>query len=69
MEKNKQVKKIHLFSLLFPIANELQHLHKAMGGGSTSSWHKQWNGPPIHHLQGDGNEGSTSQNTCEKSNN
>jgi hypothetical protein len=69
MEKNKHVKKFTFFSPLFPIAEELHHLRKAMGGDSTSPWHKQCNGEPICHLEGDGNEGSIFQNTCNKSSN
>lgn len=69
MKKTNKWKKFTFFFSLFPIAEELHHLQKAMGEGNTSPWHKQCNGPPIRHLEGDGNEGSTSQNTWNKSSN
>jgi len=41
--KNKQFETFKLFFPLFPIIEELHHLHKAMGKGSTSLWHMQHN--------------------------
>ncbi len=35
------------FFLLFLIVEKFHHLHKAMGGGSTSPWHNQHNNPTL----------------------